>query len=205
MSEEDASSSLNPVIRIPLVGEWVALPTPGHHPYAFDFAVVDGWRLNVAGWLRYLFSRVPAADFHAWDQPILAPFSGEVARVHDGEQDHDPINLIQGLRRVRESSLSNSVLIESDGAFALLVHFRRGSIQVSEGDVVEEGQHLGKVGNSGRSLFPHLHFQVMDDRNLARAHIVPFQVKQFESWDGKTWKSAQEKTLSKWRRYRFAA
>lgn len=194
-----------PAIRFPLLGEWFALPTPGHHRFAFDFAVLDGWRLNAAGWLRYLFSRVPAADFHAWDQPVLAPFAGEVVRAHEGEPDHDPINLFRGLKRVRESPLSNSVMIESEGAFALLIHFQLGSIQVSKGDHVEEGQHLGKVGNSGRSLFPHLHFQVMDDPNLAKAEIIPFKVKQIETWDGKAWKSAREKTLSKARRYRFPA
>lgn len=192
-------------VHFPLLGEWVALPTPGHDRFAFDFAVMDGWRLNASGWLRYLFSHVPAADFHSWDRPVLAPFSGKVVRAHDGEPDHDPLNLIRGLQRVRAAPLSNSVMIESDGAFALLIHFQRGSIQVSEGDEVDEGQQLGRVGNSGRSLFPHLHFQVMDDRNLAKAKIVPFKVKQIESWDGKAWKSAREKSLSKWRRYRFAA
>jgi len=35
-----------------------------------------------------------------------------------------------------------------------------GSVQVKVGDKVELGQQLGRVGNSGRSTGPHIHFQV---------------------------------------------
>ncbi|HEY0135684.1 MAG TPA: M23 family metallopeptidase, partial [Nannocystis sp.] len=42
-------------------------------------------------------------------------------------------------------------------------HMVPGSVTVKAGDKVELGQTLGKVGNSGRSTGPHIHFQVSSD------------------------------------------
>jgi hypothetical protein len=49
-----------------------------------------------------------------------------------------------------------------DGRFALYAHLQPGSVAVAAGDRVQAGQPLGRVGNTGLSGGPHLHFQVMD-------------------------------------------
>ncbi len=38
---------------------------------------------------------------------------------------------------------------------------------VSEGDVVACGDPLGRIGSSGRSAMPHLHFEVTDPAGAA--------------------------------------
>ena len=39
-------------------------------------------------------------------------------------------------------------------------HLKEGSIKVKKGDEVKKGDIIGNCGNSGRSPYPHLHFQV---------------------------------------------
>ncbi len=39
-------------------------------------------------------------------------------------------------------------------------HFRKGSVTVKPGEQVKAGQQVALVGNSGKSLAPHLHVAV---------------------------------------------
>lgn len=39
----------------------------------------------------------------------------------------------------------------------VLAHMMEGSIAVTEGQTVDEGQPLGRLGNSGNTSEPHLH------------------------------------------------
>jgi hypothetical protein len=41
-----------------------------------------------------------------------------------------------------------------------LSHLKPDSVEVKVGDTIKEGQALAKCGNSGRSPYPHLHFQI---------------------------------------------
>lgn len=50
----------------------------------------------------------------------------------------------------------------ADGTHTLYAHLAKGSITVMAGDVVEQGQVIGKLGHSGQSTGPHLHFEIYD-------------------------------------------
>ncbi|MEI7802503.1 MAG: M23 family metallopeptidase [Bacteroidota bacterium] len=57
----------------------------------------------------------------------------------------------------------NRVVIKhDDGTKALYLHLNKGSIVVSEGDRIVQGQVIAKSGNSGCSTNPHLHVMLMD-------------------------------------------
>lgn len=59
----------------------------------------------------------------------------------------------------------NYVILKCGAVYPLLAHLRCGSVRVKQGDRVRAGEQLGEVGNSGSSLQPHLHFQVMNSED----------------------------------------
>ena len=66
-----------------------------------------------------------------------------------------------------------------------------GSVRVKVGDHVRAGDQVGTVGNSGLSLQPHLHFQVMrsDDPFPLFHNLVPFRLRAFHRQVGREWKT----------------
>ena len=63
--------------------------------------------------------------------------------------------------------------------WVLYAHLQPGSIAVAIGDEVAAGQPLARLGNSGNSLAPHLHFGLLDGLDPSRANSVPFVVDRY--------------------------
>ena len=57
------------------------------------------------------------------------------------------------------SRAMNRVVLQCGDVRVLMGHLQQGSVTVQEGDWIQTGQPLGKVGNSGKSKRPHLHIQ----------------------------------------------
>jgi murein DD-endopeptidase MepM/ murein hydrolase activator NlpD len=69
----------------------------------------------------------------------------------------------------------------------MLAHLQKGSICVSEGQDVKAGMPLGRVGHSGNSTGPHLHFQLMDSPNLFTAKGLPCAFRNYEKFSCGKW------------------
>ena len=52
------------------------------------------------------------------------------------------------------------VINHGDGYVTLYAHMQRGSRTVKEGDIVKQGQVLGKVGMTGSATGNHLHLEL---------------------------------------------
>ncbi|CAM3547073.1 peptidoglycan DD-metalloendopeptidase family protein [Parendozoicomonas haliclonae] len=66
------------------------------------------------------------------------------------------------------------VILHQDGTLATYAHLLQGSLKVKPGDLVKQGELLGRSGTSGYSTGPHLHFVIRrnkDDQQVS----VPFQ------------------------------
>jgi hypothetical protein len=204
-------------VEFPLRGEWMAPNTPGTRipshgtdklgeRYAFDFLQVDWSRkgnpfYNVSS-LKYFIFGVPLDGCYCWGKDIHAPFDGLVEIVKDGLKErpivHAVTDMIYALSVTRsfdpevdgvQAVAGNYIILKkTDGLYAALVHLQCNSIAVSAGQYVKKGDILGKVGHSGNSTAPHLHFQLMDSIDLCSAKGIPCGFEEYEIYENHRWK-----------------
>lgn len=79
-------------------------------------------------------------------------------------------------------SYGNCVKIKHDnGMYTLYAHL--ADVRVNLGQIVERGQDIGLMGNTGNSYGTHLHFEVFNNQNV-RINSEPYLDKVFD--EGKT-------------------
>ena len=116
-------------------------------------------------------------SYFAYNQDILAAAGGHIVEVLDGVADNVPTQP-PSLADLAVDNMAGNHIVEDfgDGRFALYAHLIPGSLRVRVGDVVVPGQVLGRLGNSGNSTQPHLHFHVMDGPQPLGSRGVPFYI-----------------------------
>ncbi len=57
--------------------------------------------------------------------------------------------------------------------YSFYAHLVPGSVRLKKNSVVKKGEFIGRLGNSGNSDAPHLHFQLMDGPNFLSARGLP--------------------------------
>ena len=114
-------------------------------------------------------------DDFSWNESVLAPADGVVVSVVNGVPDHEPSHTD------RYYVPGNTVVIDHGGGeFSILAHFRLNSILVRPGQRVRQGAPLGKVGNSGNSSGPHIHWHLANDGDVSRGHGLPIRFAPLE-------------------------
>ena len=81
--------------------------------------------------------------------------------------------------------IGNFALIDHEnGEYSLLVHMKPGSVLVRSGDRVKHGQKVGAIGFAGDSIFPHLHYSLMNGPELFKAWGLPTYFLHFHRLGG---------------------
>jgi len=200
-----------PVIDLPVHGTWKLVKSPGHARFAFDLAVVGNhsYQTLSKSRLHHLLGRTGVYDSYSWSRPIYAPNAGTVVRASDGRPDRHQLSLLRDLWSMFSSRpdpqrdglgrfAGNHVIIRGAGSYIFLAHLQRGSLQVNEGEKVKAGQPIGRVGNSGYTLEPHLHLQLFDQIDDPLAATAPrFLVSAYERWTGEHWELVRNAVLRK--------
>lgn len=220
------------VVAFPLRGEWLAPNTPGTKipshgtnqlgtRYAFDFVQVDwnrtGWPAYRASFLQYLFSGITLNQYYCWGQEVYSPCDGVVVQAQDGYAENSKTNLFSDTvnayknahyfnpeRDDIQSVAGNYIIIDcGNNVYAALVHLQTGSIQVSVGQSVKTGDVIGRVGHSGNSYAPHLHFQLMDSSDITIANGLPCAFEEYEVYQNNEWNVIQNGIPTSTDRIRF--
>ncbi|MFB6899732.1 M23 family metallopeptidase [Streptomyces hydrogenans] len=117
-------------------------------------------------------------SYLSYRQPVVAAAGGRVVEVRDGIPDNTP-PVAPPIPPIDET-VGNHVTVEvAPGRYLLYAHLEPGSLKVREGDHVEPGRVLGRIGNSGNSTTPHLHFQVMTTPEFFPTDSPPFTFREF--------------------------
>lgn len=207
------SCSISPPIR----GEWAIFNPPGHPKLAYDLLAVNERASPYArfSFKRHLISFISVEDTYAWSQSIYAPVSGSVIDAHDGEVDRMKICFLYDLFRLMQNKPKaengfgaaggNYILIKSDDFYVLLCHLKKGSLRVNVGDEVTAGDKIAVVGNSGSSIQPHLHIQVMSDPRYFPLfeNLLPFSFSSGKQKKAGEWAAYQPLMLESGGHYRF--
>ena len=72
------------------------------------------------------------------------------------------------------------VLDHGQGLFTFYAHMQPNTVKVVRGDRVEAGQELGRLGNTGNTSAPHLHFHVMAGASPLGSDGLPFSLSKFD-------------------------
>ncbi|GLC78263.1 M23 family metallopeptidase [Lacrimispora brassicae] len=205
------------IMEFPLRGEWLSPNTPGKRipshgtnrlgtRYAYDFLQVDwkrkGWPSYGIHWLRYLLFGVPLNKCYCWGQEVHAPCDGIIVHAKDDYKERTKAHLFADLfvaiksahtfnpyKDNIQSVAGNYIIMKcEENVYAGFCHLQKGSVKVAAGQSVKKGDVIGKVGHSGNSFSPHLHFQLMDNSDILSANGLPCAFEQYELFHDGEWR-----------------
>jgi hypothetical protein len=117
-------------------------------------------------------------SYLAFGQPVLAVADATVTAVVSDFEDRPPGSFAEGLD-INDITGNYVVLDLGGGLHAMSNHLGHGSPTVKVGDTVTKGQVIGRVGNSGNTSQPHLHFQLYRGVAALSGDNVPFEIDRF--------------------------
>jgi hypothetical protein len=135
------------------------LRTPEH--FAIDFIQIGPNNSALKG------NGPPEAPSSYWGYgaPVLAVAGGVVVEVVDGRPDQQHPPTIEGGPFTPANAPGNHVIQDiGGGRYVWYEHLKPGTIPagVRQGAALRPGELIGRVGSSGNSTAPHMHFQVTD-------------------------------------------
>jgi murein DD-endopeptidase MepM/ murein hydrolase activator NlpD len=217
-------------VEFPLRGEWVAITSPGDRVpshgtdilaqrYAYDFMRLDehgSGRIHPGSTLRQATIGVPVHECYGWGEPIHMPFDGQVVATSDGYPERRRVVPLRELalalknaltfdpKRGIEAITGNYVIARSGSLYAAFVHLVPGSIVVRAGQALRAGDVIGRVGHTGNSTAPHLHFQLMDGPDALTARAVPCAFRRLEVRRDGAWELVTDHVPRRSERIRYA-
>jgi murein DD-endopeptidase MepM/ murein hydrolase activator NlpD len=185
-------------------GDWLAANGPGNSARHRRALVPIGGQAFIAqryaiDWARLgrdgrLFEgdRNDNASYFGYGSEVLAVADGLVESAKDGIPENVPGSLklkamsegytLRAVPMTLETISGNYVILDlGESRYAFYGHLMPGSLRVKSGDRVKRGQVIGRLGNSGNSTGPHLHFHLSDRNHPLAAEGLPYVIDSWES------------------------
>lgn len=138
--------------------------------YAYDFEI----RKNN---LPYHDDYKSKENYYSYNEEIICPCDGFVIDI---KNEYDDTKIIENRPVICDidDPRGNFITIKHEnGESSTICHIKKDSFKVSIGDIVKEGEVLARVGNSGNTQGPHIHFQVQEGNDFynSKGIIITFK------------------------------
>lgn len=142
--------------------------------FAFDISP-----MNARGKLYSKFKS--NRDYYGFHADVIAPARGKVVLARDGMPDNEKLHQVPEKLEIERYGLTQAcagnvvILKHRFNEYSLFAHCACGSVKVKEGETVAQGQTVARIGNSGHSGAPHVHYQLMDGEDWFRSRSLPLR------------------------------
>ena len=181
-----------PLLHPPLRGaNWVAFNSLGGEDHrraaqAIDSKItiaqrfaIDWMQLGPDGRLFHGDSQ-SNSNFYGYGAEVLAVADATVCDLKDGLPENSGSNQAASRKITLDNVVGNYITLDlGSQRFAVYAHLVPGSVLVKVGDKVKAGQPIAKLGNSGNSDAPHLHFHLVNANSPLAAEGVPYELDHF--------------------------
>ena len=142
---------------------------PNSQQYAIDIN-----KLNNLGFASQKIWNNTSRYHYIFGEKVYSPCTGEILEIRNNVRDNEYANM----QVDHNFGRGNYIEIQCDELVIALFHLQEGSIEVIPGSQVVKGDYIGKVGNSGFSMEPHLHIQAAQYLNDSTLVGVPVSFDQ---------------------------
>ena len=154
-------------VSLPVIGEWtVSQAYDGEHTHRGEWRhAIDLIMVGNSG-KQFRGEGIIPREYYCYDKPVVAPADGIVADLTDGIPDN-----AVGDNNIQRNWGNSVVIKHSEYLYSQVSHLKPGSIKVKKGESVRKDDVIGLCGNSGRSPYPHLHFQLQSTPHIGSKTI----------------------------------
>ena len=171
-------------LRVAVNGRRIETP----ETFAVDWALLKGDRVYEGDGSRN-------DQFYVYGADVYAVANGTVVSVQDGKPDATP-NKAMTPKTLSDFG-GNQVMLEiAPKVYAVYAHLQPGSLRVKVGDTVKVGATVAKIGNTGPSLGPHLHFGLLNRPDLFTGRSLPFVIDSYTLAGRADFKASQGDTVA---------
>ncbi len=113
-------------------------------------------------------------QYYGYGASIVSAAPGMVVSIRNDMPDATPGQPSDAVKQLGDNVGNHVVVQIRPDVWAVYAHLQPGSVAVQVGDRVTAGQFLGRLGNSGNSFAPHLHFQLSDGPDVLTSTSLPY-------------------------------